>query len=450
MSEVQFYGVGFPYNPIKELPGKLIVLEGTDGVGRSTQIELLRNWLETNGFAVSDTGLRRSPMTYPGLNAAKNGHTMGRQTMNLFYATDFADRLENQIIPALKAGFFVLSDRYFFSIMARDIVRGADPKWADKVYGFALKPDLVFYLKTDVPTLINRLVKGRGFDYWESGMDLRRTDNLYDNFCDYQGKLIEQFDKLSKKYGFIEVDATQSVNQVFDELRRKNSRFDHDGITYNANDLILKITGDIIINNNLPEVDERLTSVIHLAEACNYEREHTHQVTRLALQLFDELSSLHKLGSRERFWLQCASLLHDIGWIEGRKEHHKTALRIILKTPILPFDNKERLIIGSVARYHRRTLPDQKHDNFASLNPEEQQIVRILAAILRIGDGLDSLHQNRVIELNCKVTRQRVNVTCVVLNIIPNESLVTSEKGDLFEIVFQRKLIMTYKKWQHD
>ena len=221
MNEVQFYGTGFPYNPIKELPGKLIVLEGTDGVGRSTQIQLLRNWLETNGYAVSDTGLRRSPMTQPGLNAAKNGHTMGRLAMNLFYATDFADRLENQIIPALKAGFFVLSDRYFYSIMARDMVRGADPQWARKVYGFALKPDLIFYLKTDVPTLVARMVHGRGFNYWEAGMDIRCADNLYDNFCDYQGKLIQQYDQLSQEYGFIEVDATKTVNLVFDELRRK-------------------------------------------------------------------------------------------------------------------------------------------------------------------------------------------------------------------------------------
>ena len=221
MNEPQFYGSGFPYNQITELPGKLIVLEGTDGVGRSTQIQLLRTWLETNGYAVSDTGLRRSHMTQPGLNAATSGHTMGRLTMNLFYATDFADRLENQIIPALKAGFFVLSDRYFYSLMARAIVRGADPVWASKVYGFALKPDMIFYLKTDVPTLVARMVHGRGFNYWEAGMDIGCAENLYDSFCDYQAKMIEQFDLLSTKYGFIEVDATRSVNLVFDDLRRK-------------------------------------------------------------------------------------------------------------------------------------------------------------------------------------------------------------------------------------
>ena len=116
--QVEFYGAGFPYNPIEELPGKLIVLEGTDGVGRSTQIEMLRAWLEKQGHAISDTGLKRSPLTGPGMNAAKMGNTFTPITMSLFYAADFADRLENQIIPALKAGFIVLSDRYFYSIMA--------------------------------------------------------------------------------------------------------------------------------------------------------------------------------------------------------------------------------------------------------------------------------------------------------------------------------------------
>lgn len=121
MAEPHFYGAGFPYRKISDLPGKLIVIEGTDGVGRSTQIHLLKEWLEKEGFAVSDTGLRRSPLTQPGMDAAKAGHTLSPITMSLFYATDFADRLENQIIPALKAGFIVLSDRYFFSVIARTL-----------------------------------------------------------------------------------------------------------------------------------------------------------------------------------------------------------------------------------------------------------------------------------------------------------------------------------------
>ena len=220
MKQVEFFGAGFPYNPIKELPGKLIAVEGTDGVGRSTQIQLLRRWLEDEGFAVSDTGLRRSPMTQPGMDEAKMGHTLSRLTMSLFYATDFADRLENQIIPALRAGFYVLSDRYLFSIIARDIVRGANYEWARKVYGFALKPDMVLYLKTDVSHLVSRMVYGRGFDYWESGMDFHFSDNLYDSFCKYQACLIEEYDRMAEEYGFITIDANRPVKDVFEDLKR--------------------------------------------------------------------------------------------------------------------------------------------------------------------------------------------------------------------------------------
>jgi len=221
MTKPIFYEAGFPYRSFKDkdMPGKLIVLEGTDGAGRSTQIQLLRRWLEDEGFAVSDTGLRRSPLTQPGLDAAKLGHRFSPLTMSLFYATDFADRLENQIIPALKAGFIVLSDRYFYSTIARDVVRGADPEWVRKVYGFGLKPDMVLYLRADVPTLITRLVNSGGFDYWESGMDIRCADNMYDSYCIYQSELLKQFDQFAEEYEFTTIDATQPIASVFEELR---------------------------------------------------------------------------------------------------------------------------------------------------------------------------------------------------------------------------------------
>ena len=221
MSSGNFYGAGFPYNPLGEMPGYLIVLEGSDGVGRSTHIQLLRTWLESEGYAVSDTGLKRSPLTSPGLDAAKQGHTLGSRTMSLFYAADYADRLENQIIPVLKAGFIVLSDRYFYSIIARDIVRGADPDWARKVYGFALIPDLVLYLRADVNTLATRIAHGRGFDYWESGMDIRCADNLYDSFCVYQSRLIDQFDQMADEFQFVSIDATRSIQAIQDDLKRQ-------------------------------------------------------------------------------------------------------------------------------------------------------------------------------------------------------------------------------------
>jgi dTMP kinase len=221
MSSGHFYGAGFPYHPLGEMPGHLIVLEGSDGVGRSTHIQLLRTWLESEGYAVSDTGLKRSPLTSPGLDAAKQGHTLGSRTMSLFYAADYADRLENQIIPVLKAGFIVLSDRYFYSIIARDVVRGADPVWARKVYGFALVPDVVLYLRADVNTLATRIAHGRGFDYWESGMDIRCADNLYDSFCVYQSRLIEQFDQMGDEFKFVSIDATRSIPAIQEDLKRE-------------------------------------------------------------------------------------------------------------------------------------------------------------------------------------------------------------------------------------
>jgi dTMP kinase len=218
MREVAFYGAGFPYAPVEELPGKLIVLEGTDGVGRSTQTQLLREWIQEEGFGVLDTALASSKLTQAGLDKAKAGNTLGRLTMNLFYATDFADRLENQIIPALKGGFYLLSDRYFYSIIARNVVRGADPVWSRSVYGFALKPDVVFYLRADVSTLLTRVVD-RGFDYWESGMDIGCADNRYDSFCIYQTRLIEQFDQMAEEFGFITIDANRSAQEVFEDIQ---------------------------------------------------------------------------------------------------------------------------------------------------------------------------------------------------------------------------------------
>ena len=219
MREAVFYGAGFPYAPVKGFPGRLIVLEGTDGVGRSTQIQMLGEWIQAEGFGVLDTELAGSGLTKPGLDKAKAGNTLGRLTMSLFYATDFADRLENQIIPALKGGFHVLSDRYFYSIIARNVVRGADPAWSRKMYGFALKPDIVFYLKANVETLMTRVV-GRGFDYWESGMDIGLADNRYDSFCIYQSRLIEQFDQMADEFGFITIDANRSEQEVFVDIKK--------------------------------------------------------------------------------------------------------------------------------------------------------------------------------------------------------------------------------------
>ena len=197
---LQFYSEPLPGVDTSELQGKLIVIEGPDAVGRSTQIALLRQWLEQEGHAVIDTGMARSALAGKGIQMAKQGNTLGPITMTLFYTTDFADRLENEIMPALRAGFVVLIDRYIFSIMARAIARGEDRRWIEQVAGFALAPHAVFYLRTDVEHLVSRVVMGRGaFDYWESGMDLRFGPDMYESFVRYQKKLIQALEMLETK-----------------------------------------------------------------------------------------------------------------------------------------------------------------------------------------------------------------------------------------------------------
>jgi len=213
------YGVVLPEMRLENLPGKLIVIEGTDGVGRSTQIQLLKPWLEQQGRAVVDTGMTRSKLAGKGIKQAKQGHTMGRVTLSLFYATDFADRLENEIVPALRAGFVVLTDRYIYSLIARASVRGIEPSWVRNVYRFALVPDAVFYLRIGVDELIPRVVFSTGFDYWESGMDLHPSEDMYESFRKYQTALLAQFENLVEEYQFRVIDATQDVHEIFEALR---------------------------------------------------------------------------------------------------------------------------------------------------------------------------------------------------------------------------------------
>ncbi|HET7841986.1 MAG TPA: thymidylate kinase [Terriglobia bacterium] len=218
------YGAVLPDMNLADLSGKLIVIEGTDGVGRSTQINLLKPWLEQQGRAVLDTGMTRSELAGKGIKAAKTGHTLGRVTQTLFYTTDFADRLEHEIVPALRAGFVVLTDRYIYSLMARAVVRGIDLPWLRNVYAFALKPDAVVYLRIGVEDLIPRVVFGRGFDYWEAGMDLHPSEDMYESFLKYQTSLLGQFDVLAQEYGFEVVDSSPDVRTVFDQLRDGISR----------------------------------------------------------------------------------------------------------------------------------------------------------------------------------------------------------------------------------
>jgi len=218
MNGFKSHGISIPGVDPAELSGWLIVIEGTDGVGRTTHVNRLRAHLERLGYAVAETGLNRSDLASAGIRRAKQGNTLGSNAFNLFYATDFADRLENQIVPALRSGFVMLTDRYFYSLIARAIVRGADPAWIKRVFEFALKPDAVYYLRIEVPELVPRVLSQGPFDYWESGMDLPMGEDLYESFIHYQQRVIEELDTLAREHHFYSIDANRDIDENADAL----------------------------------------------------------------------------------------------------------------------------------------------------------------------------------------------------------------------------------------
>jgi dTMP kinase len=218
-------GHKMPYQPAEGRTGKLIVIEGTDGVGRSTQAYMLKEWLEVQGYAVLETGWTRSKLIGQAITDAKAGHSMNRLTYCLMYATDLADRMEYQIIPALKSGFIVLADRYIYTAIARGIARGADRDWLRDLYGFAVAPDLIFYLQVGVRELVPRVLAAGKMNYWESGMDMNYGDDLFDSFVAYQGELIHQFDQMADAYGFATLDGRRDSQQIQRDLRREVGRY---------------------------------------------------------------------------------------------------------------------------------------------------------------------------------------------------------------------------------
>jgi len=220
MSEFHYLGHKMPYLPTDGCGGRLIVVEGTDGVGRSTQTRMLKEWLEVQGFAVLDTGWTRSKLVGQAITDAKTGHSLHRLSYCLMYATDLADRLEYQIIPALRSGFIVLADRYIYTAIARGIARGAEKPWLKDLFGFAVAPDLVFYLRLGVQDLVPRVLEAGKMNYWESGMDMNYGDDLYDSFVAYQSELIRQFDAMADEDQFLSVDARQEPGAIQRQLRR--------------------------------------------------------------------------------------------------------------------------------------------------------------------------------------------------------------------------------------
>ncbi len=218
---VRCYGAPPPGLDPSDLRGRLYVIEGADGSGRSTQIRMLREWLEGEGHAVVDFGLARSTLVSAELNQAKDGNILGHLTRSLFYATDFMDQMENVIVPALRAGFVCLCDRYIYTLIARDVVRGAPRDWVENLYSIALVPDAVFYLRVSPQILVERnFMKNQTLDHWESGMDLGLGPSMFESFIKYQRLIQREFSRMQDTYSFRVVDGNRSQRSVLYELKR--------------------------------------------------------------------------------------------------------------------------------------------------------------------------------------------------------------------------------------
>ncbi len=218
---MKFFGEGLPGVNAARLTGKLIAIEGADGSGRSTQIRMLTDWLEGHGYATVNVGLKRSNLVSEELEAAMQGNVLSPITFSLFYATDFADQLENIIVPALKAGLIVLADRYIYTLLARDIVRGGNAEWVESLYSIALVPDVVFYLDVAPRFLVERnMQKSAQLDYWESGMDIRLSRDIFDSFMRYQRLMRNEFRRMSARYDFEVINGNRPPRSIANDLQK--------------------------------------------------------------------------------------------------------------------------------------------------------------------------------------------------------------------------------------
>ena len=223
---IEYYAHIIPYLQKIEIKGRFIVIEGPDASGRSTQITMITSKLESDGHAVLNTGLRRSELISEGILEAKRNFALGKRTLSLFYAADFADQLENRIIPALRAGYIVLADRYIYTLMARDAVRGIGRVWSHNLFGFAIKPDLVFYLDVSPNELIHRVFqKNSSLDYYESGADLRLSDDMLNSFLIYQRLLAKEFRRLQKHYSIEYINGNRSIVEINNDLQGRIDTF---------------------------------------------------------------------------------------------------------------------------------------------------------------------------------------------------------------------------------
>jgi dTMP kinase len=204
-------------------PGRLFIVEGIDGSGKSTQLSLLHKWLESEGYVVSFSEWNSSPLVQDVTRRGKKKRMLTPMTFSLIHATDFADRTEHHIIPPLKAGAVVLADRYIYTAFARDVVRGVHPEWVRGLYGFAVKPTVAFYFRTPLDIAMKRILGGRdAIKYYEAGMDLHLTedDDIEESFRIFQGRIVEEYEKMVDEFGLVAIDATLSIEEQQAQMRQ--------------------------------------------------------------------------------------------------------------------------------------------------------------------------------------------------------------------------------------
>jgi dTMP kinase len=203
-----------------DLPGTLIVVEGVDGSGKSTQLALLREWLVSTVHDVIFTEWNSSRIIAETTKKAKKKNLLTPRTFSLLHAVDFADRLEQIIVPALKAGFIVLADRYAYTAFARDVARGVDREWVRNMYGFAVQPDLALYFQVPVEISLSRICTNRAPKFYEAGMDLGLSSDPYESYKIFQGRVIEEYDNMVEKYRLVKIDGTDTVHNQQVILRK--------------------------------------------------------------------------------------------------------------------------------------------------------------------------------------------------------------------------------------
>lgn len=203
-----------------QLPGKLFVVEGTDGSGKSTQLALLHQWLKAEGHTVFFSEWNSSPLVKATTRRAKKRRLFTPATFSLLHATDFADRTERDIVPPLKAGAIVLADRYIYTAFARDVARGCDRAWVREIYRFAVRPTVAFFFRAPLDVAVDRILSARpALKYYEAGLDMDWADDEEESFKAFQGKILSEYDRMVSEFGLTQIDATRSIERQQREVR---------------------------------------------------------------------------------------------------------------------------------------------------------------------------------------------------------------------------------------